>query len=120
MVVIADASKHVATLGAFPLPVEVVPFGLKSTTMLMQQLAARVGCTGEIKQRLLADGTPFISDNGNFILDCHFEQIEQPEALSGAFTQVPGVVENGLFLNIASVAIVAGEDGIMLFEREAS
>lgn len=119
MVVIADDSKYVKTLGQFPLPIEVVQFGLKSTLNMIEGLAVRVGCSGDIKQRMKEDGSPFITDNGNFILDCHFGQIEKPEALSGALTQVPGVVENGLFLNIADVAIIAGEDGITLLEIEA-
>ncbi len=118
MVVIADDSKLVEKLGAFPLPVEVVPFGLESSFMMIESLAGRVGCTGEIKQRFNADGSPFVTDNGNFILDCHFGRIEKPEALSGALTQVPGVVENGLFLGIADVAIVAGDNGITLLEVE--
>ncbi len=116
MVVIADNSKLVKTLGQFPLPVEVVQFGLKSSLDMMTALANRVGCTGELKQRMQADGTPFITDNGNFIIDCHFGHIEKPEALSGAFTQVPGVVENGLFLGIADVAIIAGPEGITTLE----
>jgi len=119
MVVIADDSKLVETLGAFPLPIEVVQFGLKSSLMMMNALASRVGCRGDIKQRMGADGAPFITDNGNFILDCHFGRIEKPEALSGAFAQVPGVVENGLFLAIADVAIIAGEEGITTLELGA-
>jgi len=119
MVVIADDSKLVETLGAFPLPIEVVQFGLKSSLMMMNALASRVGCSGEIKQRMGEDGTPFITDNGNFILDCHFGRIEKPEALSGAFAQVPGVVENGLFLGIADVAIIAGEEGLTTLELGA-
>ena len=111
MVVIADDSKYVKTLGQFPLPVEVVQFGLKSSLDLMERYATRVGCMGELKQRMKEDGSAFITDNGNFIIDCHFAKIEKPEALSGAFTQVPGVVENGLFLGIADVAIIAGEKG---------
>jgi len=119
MVVIADDSKHVDMLGKFPLPVEVVPFGLRSSWELMEDMAARVGCKGEIKQRLGDDGQPFVTDNGNYILDCHFGRIERPEALSGAFGQIPGVVENGLFLAIANVAIIAGDDGVTLLEMEA-
>ena len=120
MVVIADDSKFVETLGQFPLPVEVVQFGLKSSLDMMESLAERVGCTGDLKQRMNVDGSPYITDNGNFIIDCHFGRIEKPEALSGAFTQVPGVVENGLFLGIADVAIIAGEEGITLLEIDGS
>lgn len=120
MVVIADDSKLVETLGQFPLPIEVVQFGLKSSLMMIEAFSGRVGCTGDIKQRMKEDGSPFITDNGNFILDCHFGRIEKPEALSGALTQVPGVVENGLFLGIADVAIVAGQEGITLLEVSSS
>jgi len=120
MVVIADDSKLVEMLGQFPLPIEVVQFGLKSSLMAIEGMAARVGCKGDIKQRLLEDGTPFITDNGNFILDCHFGRIDKPEALSGALTQVPGVVENGLFLGIADVAIIAGQDGLTLLEIDGA
>ncbi len=120
MVVIADDSKLVKVLGQFPLPIEVVQFGLKSSLMAIEAMATRVGCVGEIKQRMLEDGTPYITDNGNFILDAHFGQIEKPEALSGALTQVPGVVENGLFLGIADVAIVAGQDGITTLEIDGA
>ena len=88
--------------------------------MAIEGMATRVGCTGDITQRLLGDGTPYVTDNGNFILDCHFGQIHKPEALSGALTQVPGVVENGLFLGIADVAIVAGEEGITTLEIDGS
>ena len=119
MVVIADDSKHVETLGQFPLPIEVVQFGFRSSLAMIEAMSNRVGCTGELKQRLLEDGTPFITDNGNFIVDCHFGRIEKPEALSGALTQVPGVVENGLFLAIADVAVIAGEKGITLLELES-
>jgi len=120
MVVIADEGKHVQTLGQFPLPIEVTPFGLKSSLMMIEHLARRVGCAGDIRRRMVSEGTPFVTDNGNFILDCHFGRIEKPEALAGALTQVPGVVENGLFLNIASVAIIAGENGITLLEVEGA
>ena len=88
--------------------------------MAIEGMATRVGCVGEIKQRMLEDGTPYITDNGNFILDAHFGQIEKPEALSGALTQVPGVVENGLFLGIADVAIIAGQDGITTLEIDGA
>src|SRR6185503_6387369 len=72
MIVIADASKRVATLGAFPLPVEVVRFGLTATRNMIIALAADAGCEGEIKLRMGADSKPFISDSGNFIFDCAF------------------------------------------------
>lgn len=117
MVVIADASKRVATLGAFPLPVEVVRFGLAATQNMLNALAADVGCTGAIALRRLASGEPFISDSGNYILDCHFGRIANPEALDAALKRVPGIVENGLFLGIADEAIIAGPTGVVVIER---
>ncbi|HWK39173.1 MAG TPA: ribose-5-phosphate isomerase RpiA [Hyphomicrobium sp.] len=112
MIVIADASKHVATLGAFPLPLEVVPFGLVATRNMIAALAADAGCEGDIRVRTLLDGKPFITDNGNFILDCHFGRIDAPEDLDEALKLVPGVVENGLFIGIVDLAIIAGGDGV--------
>jgi ribose 5-phosphate isomerase A len=118
MVVIADASKQVATLGKFPLPVEVVRFGLGATRNMIEVLAADAGCRGEIKPRLTSDGRPFVTDSGNFILDCAFGSILEPEALDEALKLIPGVVENGLFLGIADAAIVAGPSGVVMLERE--
>jgi ribose 5-phosphate isomerase A len=120
MVVIADASKRVSVLGAFPLPVEVVRFGLAATRNMLCALAADVGCVGEVILRAGRDGTPFITDGGNYLLDCHFGRIDNPEALDAALKRVPGVVENGLFLGIADVAIVAGPDGVVVIERPRS
>jgi ribose 5-phosphate isomerase A len=118
MVVIADASKKVATLGAFPLPLEVVPFGLTATRNMITALAADVGCEGDIKVRVLAGGKPFLTDGGNLILDCHFGRIDEPEELDEALKLIPGVVENGLFIGIADLAIIAGADGVTLIGSE--
>jgi ribose 5-phosphate isomerase A len=118
MVVIADHTKRVATLGAFPLPVEVARFGIAATRNMIEVLASDAGCTGEIKLRLKPDGAPFVSDGGNFILDCAFGRIEDPEALDEALKLVPGVLESGLFLGIADAAIIAGPNGVVVLERE--
>lgn len=118
MVVISDASKRVANLGRFPLPVEVVRFGLTATRAMIEGLAEDVGCQGDIVQRMGTDGKPFITDSGNFILDCAFGTISDPEALDEALKYVPGVVENGLFLGIADSAIIAGPDGIVVLDRD--
>jgi ribose 5-phosphate isomerase A len=117
MVVIADASKRVATLGRYPLPVEVVPFGVAATRRLLERLAAEAGCTGEIKLRPGEGGRPFVTDGGNHLLDCAFGRIERPEALDQALKRIPGVVENGLFLGIATAAVIAGPDGVKVLER---
>jgi ribose 5-phosphate isomerase A len=118
MIVIADASKRVATLGAFPLPVEIVRFGLPATHNMVVALAADAGCEGEITLRKRADGTPFITDSGNFILDCAFGRIAEPEDLDEALKLIPGVVENGLFIGIADTAIIAGADGVDVLSTE--
>ncbi|HJZ44552.1 MAG TPA: ribose-5-phosphate isomerase RpiA [Hyphomicrobiaceae bacterium] len=117
MVVIADASKRVATLGKFPLPVEVIRFGLTATCHLVETLAADAGCRGEVKLRLGEGGQPFVTDSGNYLLDCAFGRIDKPEALDQALKRIPGVVENGLFLGIASTAIIAGPAGVEVLER---
>jgi ribose 5-phosphate isomerase A len=120
MVVIADHTKRVATLGAFPLPVEVVQFGVAATRNMIDVLAADAGCEGEITLRKQADGRPFVTDGGNFILDCAFGRIGEPEALDEALKLVPGVVESGLFLGIADAAIIAGPDGVVMLERDTT
>ena len=112
VVIIADHSKRVDVLGRFPLPIEVVPFGLTATRSLVQRLAADCGCEGEVKLRYGAGGAPFVTDNGNHILDCAFGAIDDPEALEDALKLAPGVVETGLFLGIADVGIIAGPKGI--------
>lgn len=112
MAVIADFSKSVPVLGRFPLPVEVVRFGLRSTIMHITAQAEDVGCRGEIKLRKTARGEPFITDSGNYILDCEFGRIEDPELLADALQIIPGVVEHGLFLGLADIAFVAGLRGV--------
>jgi ribose 5-phosphate isomerase A len=112
VVIIADNSKRVDVLGKFPLPLEVVPFGLTATQRLIVKLAADSGCEGEIKLRPGTDGKPFVTDNGNHILDCAFGAIDDPEALDDALKLVPGLVESGLFLGIADIGIIAGPKGV--------
>ncbi|OHV16349.1 ribose 5-phosphate isomerase A [Methylorubrum extorquens] len=111
MVVIADASKHVETLGAFPLPVEVNLFGIGATTRAVEAAVARAGCTGEIARRHDASGAPLLTDGGHAILDLRLGRIPDPEALSAGLWAVPGVVEHGLFLGIADAAILAAAEG---------
>lgn len=111
MVVIADASKHVETLGAFPLPVEVNLFGIGATTRAVEAAVARAGCTGEIVRRHDASGAPLLTDGGHAILDLRLGRIPDPEALSAGLWAVPGVVEHGLFLGIADAAILAAAKG---------
>ncbi|GBU18156.1 MULTISPECIES: ribose-5-phosphate isomerase RpiA [Methylobacterium] len=107
MVVIADASKRVDTLGAFPLPIEVNAFGLAATRRGVERAIARSGCAGALSLRLGADGAPLTTDGGHRILDARLGAIPDPEALSGLLWSVPGVVEHGLFLGICDAAILA-------------
>ncbi|MBV1693948.1 MAG: ribose-5-phosphate isomerase RpiA [Hyphomicrobiales bacterium] len=116
MVVIADAAKEVATLGRFPLPIEVVRFGLAATRNMIVDMAAEAGCAGEIVLRMGADGKPYLTDGGNFIVDCRFGTIPDPEALDAVLHDIPGVVEHGLFVGIADAAIIARPTGVVLIE----
>lgn len=118
MIVIANSSKHVETLGAHPLPIEVVRFGTTATRNMVIALSSDAGCEGKVTLRQGADNKPFVTDSGNFILDCAFGRIEDPEELDQALKMIPGVVENGLFLGIADLAVVAGPDGISLVRAE--
>jgi ribose 5-phosphate isomerase A len=86
---------------------------------MIDVLAADAGCEGNVALRLRDDGQPFVTDSGNFIVDCAFGRIDEPEALDDALKMVPGVVENGLFLGLADAAIVAGPDGVVVFERDS-
>jgi ribose 5-phosphate isomerase A len=109
--VIADSSKRVATLGRFPLPVEVAPFGVASTIRLIARSVAELGLSGPLTLRR-RDGALFVTDGGHYILDCAFGAIPDPAALDRALAEIPGVVECGLFIGIASAAVVAGPAGV--------
>jgi ribose 5-phosphate isomerase A len=115
MVVITDASKAVKVLGTFPLPVEVTQFGLEATRRLIVREAASCDCAGDLRLRTNASGEIFVTDNGNYILDCHFGAIPDPERLAARLVSVPGVVEHGLFIGIARGIICAGADGLEVF-----
>jgi ribose 5-phosphate isomerase A len=116
MIVIADASKRVSVLGKFPLPVEVVPFGLKATAIKIDQAFAWTRNEGPVTLRM-RDGKPFVTDNGNLILDCALGHIENAEKLAAALSSIPGVVDHGLFIGMASLAIVAGDAGVETLTR---
>ena len=111
MIVIADETKLVETLGRFPLPIEVNPFGLVSTRIAIERKAAKLGLTGSLVLRQLGDGE-FMTDGGHYIIDASFGRIPDTRALSNALHAIPGVVEHGLFLGLARVAILAGADGV--------
>lgn len=112
MIVIADTSKLVKMLGAFPLPIEAVPFGLEATRRAVARVSADAGCHGDIGVRRKPDGHVFVTDGGHVILDARFGAIPAPAALAAALCGVPGVVEHGLFLGLARAAYVAGESGV--------
>ena len=118
MLVIADSSKKVARLGAFPLPVEVVPFGLASTQRRLTRACAALGLTGPIGLRM-REGRVFVTDGGHFLLDCAFGAIPEAERLAAALEGIPGIVDHGLFLGLASLAIVGGPHGVDLLTSPA-
>lgn len=113
VVIIVDDSKIVKALGIdFPLPVEVIKFGWTSTKKSLETF----GC--EVVRREVIQGEPFITDNGNYILDCDFDYIMDPEKLEKDIKSIPGVVENGLFINLAHQVIVGGKQGIVTLDKE--
>ena len=111
MVVISDASKSVETLGAFPLPVEVVKFGWETTKELIEECLSNVNVLGSAVTLRMQNDTAMITDEGHYILDLHLKRIENPRELSIIMNQVPGVVENGLFLDIADGIVIGHGDG---------
>lgn len=111
VVIIADAAKEVGSLGAFPLPIEVVPFGWTTTQMLVEELLVSSDVMGrKITLRMNGD-TPFVTDEGNHILDLHLSRIGNARQLSMALNQMPGVVENGLFVDLCDKVIIGYGDG---------
>ncbi|MGE0766027.1 MAG: ribose-5-phosphate isomerase RpiA [Hyphomicrobiaceae bacterium] len=113
MVVIADSSKRVQHLGAFPLPIEIVRFGWRSTEDWVLTCLDEAECNGALELRRTAGGEPFVTDNGNFIFDCALGRIDDPEMLHDLLKSVPGVVETGLFIDIADLAFVATPGGVL-------
>ena len=111
MIAMVDESKTVATLGAFPLPIEVIRFGWRSTRRLVETVLAEADVDGRtISQRHLA-GDPLLTDSGHYILDLGLGRIGDPEALERQLRRIPGVVETGLFLGIARAMVIGREDG---------
>ncbi len=115
MAVIADATKLVRRLGAFPLPVEVVPFGLAATRRHIERAAAELGLAGPIQLR--GSAQPFVTDGGHYILDYSLGAITDPERLAEALSRIPGVVEHGLFIGYARTAIIAGPKSVEVISR---
>ncbi len=117
MVVIADESKWVSALGRYPLPIEVVPFGLAATRRKIEAAAAAVGCAGPTLLRRSSNGHALVTDGGHWILDAAFERIADPHALAHQLDRITGVVEHGLFIGLAHVAVIAGAGGVRVIER---
>jgi len=111
MIVVADASKQVARLGKFPLPVEVIKFA--------QALVAKriVAMGAQVELRVGPDGTPYVTDENNHILDCRFGEIRDPDRQARELSEMPGVVEHGLFIGMASVALFARGGEIVELKR---
>ena len=110
LIIIADQSKMVDELGKFPLPVEVLPFGWQLTA----EKIAELGATPVLRER---DGSVFVSNNANYILDCEFNSIPDPEKLHHSLKQLLGVVETGLFVNMTDTVILAGAEGTKVIDK---
>lgn len=106
LVIVVDEHKKVAELGRFPLPVEVIQFAARPVKKQLEAMNAHPTL------RCGSDGRPFLTDEGNFIFDCSFGRIPNPPATARALKSIPGLVEHGLFLGMASLAIVAAASGI--------
>ena len=118
MIVIADGSKLVDTLGQFPLPIEVNLFGLGATRRALELVLRDHDASGGLRLRQLPNGDNFVTDGGHLILDASFGRISHPEALSRALLDIPGVVQHGLFLGMCKKAYVATADGVRTILNE--
>jgi ribose 5-phosphate isomerase A len=117
MVVIADETKWVETLGRFPLPIEVIPFGLAATRREIEQAFADCGISGQLLLRKGRDGHVFVTDGGHWIVDAHLARIPDAPRLAQSLSFIPGVVEHGLFIGLASTVMLAGSQGIRVVQR---
>lgn len=111
MVVIADVGKEVERLGAFPLPVEVIPFGWQTTRALIEETLVSMDVLGRSTSLRMNGATPYITDEGNYILDLHLNRVGNPRQMAMVLNQMPGVVENGLFVDICDIVVVGFGDG---------
>ncbi len=117
--IIADSSKRVEQLGAFPLPIEVVDFGVAATILMVEAAAENAGCEGAISLRRDQRGEPFRTDSGHLILDCAFGVIPDAELLAEMLPIIPAVVDHGLFIGLADEAILAGPEGVtVIYARD--
>ena len=113
MIVIADFDKRVTYLGQFPLPIEVLSFGMKSSQDQIASLLVVHDVAGRDITMRMAGNAPFVTDEGNYILDLHLGKISDPLKLAIALNQVPGVVESGLFINICDLVVLGASDGTL-------
>ena len=111
MIVIADAAKEVGQLGAFPLPVEVIKFGWQTSKTLIEEMLINLEVLGRDTSLRMNGDAPFVTDEGNYILDLHLNRISNPRQLALTLNQIPGVVENGLFIDICDVVVIGHGDG---------
>jgi ribose 5-phosphate isomerase A len=116
LVIVADRSKQVTTLGAFPLAVEIVPFGAGATLRKLAKLVSQMGRDGRVTLRR-RDGEAVVSDNGNLLADCSFGTIRDPLAVARALADLPGVIDHGLFLGIADCAYLGTPQGVVTLHR---
>lgn len=117
MIVIADSTKQVTTLGRFPLPIEVVPFGLAATRRAIEAAMQTCGLAGRLEVRKGADGHAFVTDGGHWIVDAHLGRIVDAPRLAQSLAAIPGVVEHGLFIGLASSAVLASPEGVRVIVR---
>lgn len=111
MIVIADVAKEVGTLGNFPLPVEVVPFGWQTTKALIEETLVSLDVLGRGTSLRMNQERPYVTDEGNFIIDLHLHRIGNPRQMALVLNQIPGVVENGLFIDICDIVVIGHGDG---------
>ena len=107
----------VATLGRFPLPIEVTPFGLTATRQAIEKAISRIQRSGPLTLRQGKDGHPFVTDGGHWIIDAALGRIDDPKAMAHALSGIPGVMEHGLFVGLAHMAIIGGPDGTKIIDR---
>ena len=111
MIVIADAAKDVTQLGAFPLPVEVIPFGWQTTKALVEETLVSLDVLNRDVSLRMNGASPLVTDESNYILDLHLKRIGNPRQLALVLNQIPGVVENGLFIDICDIVVIGHADG---------
>jgi ribose 5-phosphate isomerase A len=117
MIVIANESKWVPVLGRFPLPIEIAPFGAATTRRAVEAATAEAGCPGPSMLRTDKSGHAFVTDGGHWLLDAQLQRIADPRALAARLCSVPGMMEHGLFIDLAKTAILGGPNGVRVVDR---